>query len=221
MDVEEAIRGRRSIRRYRPDPVPDELVRELLDAARWSPSWRNTQMWHIWVVTGATLRQYKARLTAKLLDGSPSSPDIEMPGRDLPAVCMARTQRLMDERAACELAAGVDCSPEASSRRIGDLFGAPCLLVFGIDDCAAEPYACFDTGAFAQSVCLAAYERGLGTCIMATAVRFSEIPHELLPAADGKRFVVAVSIGYPDTEAAINQFTRERAELAEIVRFSA
>ena len=47
MDVEEAIRSRRSIRRFLPDPLPEQLIREVLDAARWSPSWRNTQAWTV------------------------------------------------------------------------------------------------------------------------------------------------------------------------------
>ena len=132
---------------------------------------------------------------------------------------MDRTRRLMDERGACELAAGVDCGPEASSRRSGDLFGAPCLLVFAIDDCLPPTYACFDSGALVQSVCLEAHYRGLGTCIMATAVRYPEVLHALLPGEQGKRMVVGVALGYPDTAAAINGFTRERASLDELVTF--
>jgi len=39
MDLMDAIRGRRSIRKYKPDPVPEEVLRTLLEAVRWSPSW--------------------------------------------------------------------------------------------------------------------------------------------------------------------------------------
>lgn len=50
MDVMDGIKGRRSIRRYKPDPVPEEILRTLLEAVRWSPSWANTQCWQIIVV---------------------------------------------------------------------------------------------------------------------------------------------------------------------------
>ncbi len=50
MEVLEAIRTRRSVRKYAPDPVPDELLRQVLEAARWAPSWANTQCWEIVVV---------------------------------------------------------------------------------------------------------------------------------------------------------------------------
>ena len=105
MDVEEAIRGRRSIRKFRPNPVPEELLREILDVARWSPSWRNTQAWTVWAVSGEALQRFKAEFAEKLLAAAPSKPDLDMPGREFPAACMDRTQRLMDERGACELAA--------------------------------------------------------------------------------------------------------------------
>ncbi|MEE8373764.1 MAG: nitroreductase family protein, partial [Dehalococcoidia bacterium] len=45
MDVFQAIRERRSVRKYKPDPVSDEAVTAVLEAARWAPSWSNTQCW--------------------------------------------------------------------------------------------------------------------------------------------------------------------------------
>lgn len=50
MDVLEAIKGRRSVRRYRPDPVSDQDLETVLEAARWAPSWANTQCWRFIVV---------------------------------------------------------------------------------------------------------------------------------------------------------------------------
>ncbi len=50
MDVHEAIRGRLSVREFKPDPVPDAVVRRVLLAARWAPSQRNRQPWRLVVV---------------------------------------------------------------------------------------------------------------------------------------------------------------------------
>ena len=50
MDVLEAIRTRRSVRKFSPEPVGDEELRQVLEAARWAPSWANTQCWEIVVV---------------------------------------------------------------------------------------------------------------------------------------------------------------------------
>ena len=63
MDVMQAILERRSVRKYRPDPVSDDIVNEILEAARWAPSWANTQCWRFVVVKDEEVR---ARLAATL-----------------------------------------------------------------------------------------------------------------------------------------------------------
>jgi nitroreductase len=43
MDLMHAIKDRRSIRKFKPDPVSNEDLNKVLEAARWAPSWANTQ----------------------------------------------------------------------------------------------------------------------------------------------------------------------------------
>lgn len=50
MEVYQAIKSRRTVREYKPDPIPEELLRKILQAARWSPSSSNTQKWGFIVV---------------------------------------------------------------------------------------------------------------------------------------------------------------------------
>jgi nitroreductase len=56
MDVFEAIKNRRSVRHYKPDPVNDETVAKVLEAAHWAPSWGNTQSWRFIVVRDPAIR---------------------------------------------------------------------------------------------------------------------------------------------------------------------
>jgi nitroreductase len=56
MDVMEAIKERRSIRKYKSDPVPEEALRTILEAVRWAPSWANTQCWEIVVVRDSAMK---------------------------------------------------------------------------------------------------------------------------------------------------------------------
>jgi nitroreductase len=51
MEVHECIRTRRTIREFKPDPVPEEVVYKILQAARWAPSSSNSQPWHFIVIT--------------------------------------------------------------------------------------------------------------------------------------------------------------------------
>jgi len=60
MDFYEAVRRRRSVRKFKSDVVPDEVIRRCLEAARLAPSWRNGQPWHFIVVHD---RQTIRRLT--------------------------------------------------------------------------------------------------------------------------------------------------------------
>ncbi|HEX3406163.1 MAG TPA: nitroreductase family protein, partial [Caulobacteraceae bacterium] len=63
MLFDDALHQRRSVRAFKPDPVPLSLVRELLDCARRSPSGTNIQPWTVHVVTG----EVRERLVAEVL----------------------------------------------------------------------------------------------------------------------------------------------------------
>jgi nitroreductase len=62
METMDAIRQRRSIRHFEDQPVPEELLKTVLDAIRWAPSWANTQCWEIVVVkdSGTKLKLQEA-----------------------------------------------------------------------------------------------------------------------------------------------------------------
>ena len=216
MEFETVLRGRRSIRAYGAEPVSDELIAEILDEARWTPSWRNTQAWSVWVVTGAALARFKESFRQAVANEAPPRPDF-LPSAEWPAACSLRTKQLMETRSATLAAAGLGTDPATAMARMADLFGAPCLLVFGVEECLGESYALLDTGLLVQSVCLAAYDRGLGTCIVATIVRHPELLRELLPGSEGKRLALGVTLGYPDEVAPANTFERARAGLDELV----
>ncbi len=61
MDVQEAMRRRRSVRRYDPAPIPDRLLRRVLEAGRLAPSAKNYQPWHFIVVRDEQKRERLAR----------------------------------------------------------------------------------------------------------------------------------------------------------------
>ena len=79
MEIFQTVTTRRCIRRFKPDPVPEPLLREILEAARWSPSWGNTQSWEISVVIGAALDRFQKANRQRLLDGVIPDPDTPMP----------------------------------------------------------------------------------------------------------------------------------------------
>jgi len=65
MDLMEAIKGRRSIRKYKPDPVSEEMLQKIMEAVRWAPSWANTQCWEIIVVKDPKIKSELATALPK------------------------------------------------------------------------------------------------------------------------------------------------------------
>ncbi|MEK7827214.1 MAG: nitroreductase, partial [Thermodesulfobacteriota bacterium] len=181
MEIFQAVTTRRSIRWFKPDPVPEPLLREILEAARWSPSWGNTQPWEISVVTGAALDRFKKANRQHLLDGVIPGPDTPMPE----AWPEPLKQRYGDVGkqvlTALEIPRG---DKEARLRYAGDmfaLFNAPSLLLFCVDKAIPREYAMLDTGAIMQTVCLLAHALGLGSCILAASVRYPALIREIIP----------------------------------------
>jgi nitroreductase len=219
MEIFQTVTTRRSIRRFKPDPVPEPLLREILEAARWSPSWGNTQPWEISVVTGAALDRFQKANRQHLLDGVIPDPDTPMPD----AWPEPLKQRYGDVGkqvlTALEIPRG---DKEARLRYAGDmfaLFSAPSLLLFCVDRGIPREYAMLDTGAILQTVCLLAHARGLGSCILAASVRYPALIREIIPIPETRAVIIGVAVGYPDAGASVNQFTRERANPDEFTRW--
>ena len=208
METSECMRGRRSIRAFLPEVPAPAVVRELLDEARWAPSWGNSQGWHVYVLTGSALDKVKAAYVKQSREGTDAEPDFQMPTRyQWPENVLARMNLVRP---------GETWSPPPGPT-IWEMYGAPYLLLFAVDQGFVPTYACFDSALLIENVCLAAYDRGLGTVIMAVAVRYPEVLREVLPDTDGQRFVVGVALGVPDPEASQNSAERARADVDDIV----
>ena len=82
MEVTEAIKTRRSIRKYKTTPVDDKTVAQVLEAARWAPSWTNSQCWRFIVVRDSNI---KMELASTLRETNPAIEAV----RNAPVVIVA------------------------------------------------------------------------------------------------------------------------------------
>ncbi|MDD4876973.1 MAG: nitroreductase family protein [Dehalococcoidales bacterium] len=100
MDIIEAIRTRRSMRSFKPDPVPRKVLEELLDISRWAPSGGNAQPWYFSVLGGKLLDEIKAKLEVKVdtsYDGTgftDTHPELPRLSTSYPEALMPRVQSL-------------------------------------------------------------------------------------------------------------------------------
>jgi nitroreductase len=79
MDAVECIKGRMSIRAFKPDPVPRDLLREVVDIARWSPSYKNSQPWEIIILSGEKKKALSKMMVGLLADGAEQTQDFPAP----------------------------------------------------------------------------------------------------------------------------------------------
>ncbi len=220
MDTIQAIKERRSIRMYKPDRVPEETLVAVLEAARWSPSWGNTQPWEIFVIAGKTLEMFRDESVKAARAGAAANPDTPMP-QAWPEQLKKRYGE-MGEVVLTSLNIRRD-DKEARNRQnefMTALFGAPCLLVLCIPaEHSAPGYAMLDIGLITQTICLAAHEKGLGTCVMAMAVIHPELLRKAAGIPQSSRIIVGIAMGYPEPDYPLNNFERKRAELKDFVRW--
>jgi nitroreductase len=81
MNVDEAVRRRRSVRGFLPDEVPETTLREVFELAQWSPSNCNVQPWMPHVVSGDALKRLREALVEVGMRDQPIKPDWPADGK--------------------------------------------------------------------------------------------------------------------------------------------
>jgi nitroreductase len=218
MDTIECIRTRMSIRGFKPNPVPEEILKTIVETAQWSPSYKNTQPWEVVIVSGRKKEELSKVLVEELEKNTKPAPDIPEPQSWPPAI-EERITVLLKKRS--ELT-GVDMSsPEALKRaKIANFrfYGAP-HGIFLFQDSSLPTWSIFDMGLFAQSLMLAAHAYGLGTVPQAFVTDYAGDVKQFLGIPETKRLVLGISIGYPDLELPANRFRTDRIATDEMIRF--
>lgn len=214
MDLLEAMSGRKSIRAFKPDPVPRDVIERVLRAASRCPSYRNTQPWEVIVVAGEPLRELATRLFERGSSGAPRQPDLPYP-TTLPPAALKRQQEHGARRLESRGVARDDT--ESRDRLMLEnyrFFEAPCAVIILIEQ-ELPLWSIFDAGAFALSFMLAAHAEGLGTCAQASVPGYGDVLRECLDIPPSKKIVLSTPLGYPDEDAVANRYTSTRADISE------
>jgi len=226
VEIVEAIRTRRSIRSFKPDPVPRKVLEELLDIGRWAPSGGNAQPWYFVVLGGKVLGEVKARLEEKVetsWDGQTfinTHPDLPRKTASYPELLMHRVESLhgpMYDAVAKPDDENREEKLHEYRKKCQRFFDAPSAIIICSED--PNPTAMSAIGIVSQTICLAALAYGLGTCLMGFTVLWPEIYRELIAIPESKAIATSIAIGYPDFDAPINNFVRPRESLDALVEW--
>lgn len=219
MDIIEAIESRRSVRAFKPDPVPRDVLQRILEVAVRAPSTDNTQPWEFTVVTGPVLDELKKALAEKMGDPSEFTPDIPFPALTYRPPYLDRSKK-QGKMVFQSMGIARDDWPRRMEwyRYMARFLDAPAGIIVYVERYLGA-YAILDAGLFLENLMLAALSWGLGTCPQMAPVLHPEILRRDLSIPESKLIVCAVAIGYPDQDAAVNQFRSEREPLDAFARW--
>jgi len=220
MKFDEVVLGRRSIRGFRPDPVPKDLIREVVSLATRAPSSMNTQPWYFHVVTGGPLDRIRQGNTERNLAGVPASREIRMHGP------YEGVHRERQKAIAAQLFEAMDIEWSDKVRRKDWVlrgfrqFDAPVSIVVTFDKSLdSNDIAIFDCGAVVNCLVNAAWSRGLGAVINGQGIMQSPVVREHARIPDDQIIMSCVAMGFPAEEFAANDVVSTRRPVDEVVSF--
>lgn len=170
MDLYQAIKGRRSIRKYKSTPVPEDVVMKVMDAANWAPSGNNVQSWKFYVVAGEKRNQV-AQSYGRVVE------------KNYPPV----NERTPQQQFFVEWALNYGGAPliVVATQPKQELDGRRKMHLEGV------------SAAF-QNLLLAAYAEGLGTCWMTGPLGDEATVRSIIQIPDAEEIVALTPLGYPD-----------------------
>ena len=211
MDVVEAMRSIKSIRAFKPDPVSKQVLEEILEAGCRAPSALNTQPWEFFVIGGDALKQVCEENVKHLKAGAPL--ELEVAESAFPRDSVYRKRQVELAKQLFRLM-GIAREDEEKrtewTQRGFRHFDAPAAIVIVQDGSLTGPGPLMDIGSLMQSICLAALEYGLGTCIARQGVYYPDVLRKVAGIPKSKKIGVAIAIGTPDWDFPANAVETDR-----------
>lgn len=211
MDIIEAIKTRKSIRDFKDEQIPQNIIREILEIACRAPSAMNTQPWEFVVIANGVLDEIKRTVVLKLQAGEKPHSEHSVVGWSRDSVYRQRQVDL-----AKDIFRLMDIKREDADKRSQWLergfkfFNAPAVIVVCVDRSLTEGTPIFDVGAVTQNICLAALHFGLGTCIEDQGVMYPDVLREFCTIPQTKQIIMAIAIGWPNWDFPANKLETSR-----------
>ena len=220
MTYDDVVLGRRSIRGYKPDPVPRALIEEVIALAMRAPSSMNTQPWNFTIVSGEPLARIRAGNTENTLAGVPQSREFRT------GEAFAGPHRDRQVGVAKQLFAAMGIARDDQAMRHDWVlrgfrqFDAPvCVIVTYDRVLSSSDDTAFDCGAVATALVNAAWSRGLGAVINSQGIMQSPVVREHAGIADDQIIMKSIALGWPDESFPANAVVSERKSVAEATVF--
>ena len=207
MDLFDAIQGRKSIRRFKQTPVPDEDIRKILDAARLAPSANNSQPWSFIVIKDRVLLKKMADAARTMIDRMVPFAENEKQAQRLAAY--KSNYYTFFEKAPVVIAVLTGAYDAGTDRLLARMGYSP------EDIKRLRPLPGLQSvSAAIEHVLLAAHALGYGSCWMTGPLVAQEAFEELLGFGKERSIAALLPLGVPDE----NPPALSRKPLEEIMR---
>ncbi|MEM1435917.1 MAG: nitroreductase [Pseudomonadota bacterium] len=221
MAYDDVIMGRRSIRGYKPEPVPLKVVQEIVSLAVRAPSSYNSQPWHLHIATGEVLDRIRRDSTERTASGVAPSFERQESG------AYEGDHRKRQIEVAVQLFEAMGIARDDKQGRADwtmrgfRIFDAPLLIVVTYDQqLKGGDVAPFDCGALATSLVNAAWSRGVGSVINSQGIMHSPVVREHLKVPDDQVIMISIAMGYPDEAFPANAVVSRRRSVSDVATFS-
>jgi nitroreductase len=221
MSFATTVRGRRSIGAFHPEPIADDVIREVLEEAQLAPSNCNTQPWNVHIVSGRK-RNELSRALHEAADAGRTSSDFfwdEMAFTD----CYGERHR--DHGKLYYESLGVPREDREQRRRAAavnfSFFDAPHVALLFMPVIGDSVRVAGDIGMYGQTFLLSLTARGLGGVPQTVLGLYADTIREPLGISPDLKLLFGISFGYPDAAAPSNAARVGRAPIAESVMFHA
>lgn len=212
----DAIKQRRSIRGFKSDLVPQNVLDEILNTAQLSPSNCNVQPWRVMLASGEQCEELREKMTKAFMSGQAMNPDFsslpkfEGPMRDRQVECAQALYGAMG------IERGDKVGRMKATARNYAFFDAPHVLFIGMRK-DFSPAIAVDVGMYAQTLMLLMTAYGIGSCAQASTAYYPDIVREYFNEDPDVGILFGISFGYEDTDIDANQARTNRADISEIV----
>ena len=207
---------RTSCRAFRPEPVAEETIRDILSTAQLTASWCNSQSWQVAVTRGAGTERLRNALFGAATSGRTEATDIPFP-REYRGV---HRDRRRESGYQLYNALGIERDDRQGqleqTLKNFTFFGAPHVAIIHTDE-ELGPYGAVDCGGYVSSFLLAATARGIASIAQAALAMYPNVLRRELGLTPDRTIVCGISFGYSDLDHPSNSYRTTRAALDEVV----
>jgi len=211
MTLDTLLSLRRSVRGYRPEPLPETVLERVFSLAQQSPSNCNVQPWVTHLVSGDTLARLRERLVTAALDNVTPEPDFNFWIKYQSIGRQRQVEAGQALYAAMNIARDDRAGRDAAFRRNLACFDAPHAVFLFMHQDYREPQA-VDIGIYAQTLMLALTAEGVASCAQGALALYSDIVRDTLGVSAEHRLLLGLSFGYEDTAVPANAARTTRAD---------